>query len=70
MQRGPFRITENRSVTSFKYMGRVLMVADDNWTEVAGNPRKARKSWARMARILGREGTNPRVSGIFFKMVV
>ena len=47
-----------------------MMVGDDDWPAVVGNLKKARKSWARMTRILGREGANPRVSGIFFKGVV
>ena len=46
------------------------MVLDDDWTSVVGNLRKARKSWARMESILGREGDIPRVSGMFLKAVV
>ena len=34
------------------------------------NLRKAQKKWARILRILGWEGGNTRVSGIFFKVVV
>ena len=34
------------------------------------NLRKARKSWDRLSRILGREGSSPRVSGMLFKEVV
>ena len=41
-----------------------------DWMVVVGNLIKARKSWARLTRILGQEGANPRVSGIFFKAVV
>ena len=36
---------------------------------VVGNPRKAREKWDRLLRILGREGENMRVLGIFFKVV-
>ena len=32
------------TVTSFKYMGRVLMTTENDWPEVVGNLRKARKS--------------------------
>ena len=46
------------------------MAAEDDWPVVVGNLRKVRKSWARLERTLGREGANPRVSGIFFKAVV
>ena len=41
-------------VTSFKYPGRILKAADDNWTVVVGNLKKAGQSWARLTRILGR----------------
>ena len=41
----------------------------NNWAEV-GNLRKDWKSWARMTKILGQEGSDPRVSGIFFKAAV
>ena len=57
-------------VTSFKYLGRVLTEADNTWPAIVGNLSKAQKIWARLARILGWEGANPRVSGIFFKAVV
>ena len=57
-------------VTSFKYMEWVLTVADDDWPEVVGNLRKSRKSWAQLESILGQEGNNPRVLGVFSKAVV
>ena len=57
-------------VTSFKYLGQVLTAAKENWPEVVGNLRKARKSWSWIARILGWEGANPRVSRMFLKAVV
>ena len=37
---------------------------------VVGNMMKASKSWARLLIIMGSEGENKRVSGIFFKAVV
>ena len=43
---------------------------DDDWTDVVGNLRKSRKSWEYLARILGQEGANPRVLGMFFRAVV
>ena len=42
-----------REVTEFKYLGRVLTDTDDDWPAVAGNIRKARASWGRLARVLG-----------------
>ena len=56
--------------TSFKYLGRVLIVGDGNWKTMAGNLRKARKIWTRITRILGREGVDPRIYGLFFKAIV
>ena len=46
------------------------MAGDDDWTAVAGNLLKVRKSWGRLSRILSREGADKRVSEIFFKAVV
>ena len=58
------------TVTSFKYLGRVLMAGDGDWPAAMGNLKKARKSWAQLTRILVREGSNPRVYGMLFKEVV
>ena len=58
------------SVTFFKYLGRIITSSYDDWPTVVGNLCKARKSWTRLLRILGREGANLRVSGIFLKAVV
>ena len=43
-----------------------MTVADDNWLAVVGNLNEAQKVWERILRILGQEGSNPRVSGVFF----
>ena len=58
------------AVHSFKYLGRIMTVGDDDWPAVAGNLVKARKSWVMLTRILSREGADKRVSGTFFKVVV
>ena len=58
------------NTTSFQYLGRVLTAAVENWMAVVGNLRKARKSWVRMTRILSREGADPKVLEVFFKVVV
>ena len=55
-----------KMVTHFKYLGRVMKALGEDCPEVVGNFRKARKSWGRLIRILGREGDSPRVSGMFF----
>ena len=57
-------------VTYFKYPGRILVASDNNWSSVVGNIRKSREKWAQLSIILGREGSNPRVSGMLFKAVL
>ena len=46
-------------VPSFKYLERVLMEEYDDCPVVVGNLWNALKSWERLKRILGWEGTNP-----------
>ena len=58
-----------REVTEFRYLGRVLTATDDDWPAVAGNIRKARVSWGCLARVLGREGADPKVSRSFYTAV-
>ena len=57
-------------VNSFKYLERVILAADNNWSAVVNNLARSRKVWIRMLRILSREGAAPQVSGFFFKAVV
>ena len=54
-----------RAMTEFKHLGRVLKNTDDDWPAVAGNIRKARASWGRLARILGQEGADLKVTHSF-----
>ena len=58
------------TIISLKYLGRVLTAGDDNWPEVAGKLRKARKIWTKMTRILGQEGKKPSILRLLFKAVV
>ena len=58
-----------RAVMEFRYLGRMMTDTDDDWPAVAGNLRKARVSWGRLARILGREGADPKVSRSFYTAV-
>ena len=53
-------------VQEFRYLGRVLTATDDDWPEVARNLYRSRATWGRMARILGREGADPKVSRMFY----
>ena len=57
-------------VTSFRYLGRVILEADEDWPEVVTKSYRARAFWRRMTRIFSREEAAPQVSGIFFKAVV
>ena len=57
-------------VLSFKYLGRVLLVSDDDWPSLIQNLKRVRAVWRRMLRILSRKGVRPRVFEFFFKAVV
>ena len=50
------------AVTEFRYLGRLLTATDNDWPAVAGNIKKARRSWGRLAKVLGREGADPKGS--------
>ena len=50
----------------FRYLGRVLTATDDDWPAVARTLQKARATWGLLARILGREGADPKVSRNFY----
>ena len=57
-------------VSSSKYLGRAISVADDDCPAVIHNLVKACAVWRRMTKILSREGARPPVSGFFFKAAV
>ena len=42
-----------------------MTATDDDWPAVVRNLRKAKQSWGRLAKVLIREGANPKVSRIF-----
>ena len=42
---------------------------DDDWPAVAGNIRKVRVSWGHLARVLGWEGADPKVSQSYYTAV-
>ena len=44
-------------------------MGDNEWFEVVGNLGKARESWGRLSRVLGREGADPKVSENFYKAI-
>ena len=47
-----------------------MTALDEDFPAVVGNLRKGQKIWARLTRIIGREGASPRVLVVFFKVVV
>ena len=57
-------------MTPFKYLVRSMTELDNDCPTVMGNLRKSQKSWTHLERILGREGSSLRVSGMFFKAVM
>ena len=54
-------------VNSFRYLGRVISAADEDWPKVVRNLAKVREVWNRMPRILSREGVAPQVFVFFIK---
>ena len=42
------------AVLEFRYLGRLLTATDDDCPAVAGNIKKARRIWGRLAQVLGR----------------
>ena len=54
------------AVSEFRYLRRLLTATDDDWPAVDGNIRKAQVSWGRLARVLGQEGADLKVSQSFY----
>ena len=42
-------------MSSFKYLGQILIASDNNWPGVVGNLSNFQKKWDSLSRILGRE---------------
>ena len=47
------------TMTTFKYLERILTESDNNWPAVVANRKKLRKRWAWLSQIIVREGTDP-----------
>jgi hypothetical protein len=58
------------SVSKVLYLGRLLSSTDDDWPDVVKNLVKARRQWDTISRVLIRDGATPRISAIFYKVVV
>ena len=54
----------------FKYMGILLLVADDDWQAVIQNLMKAQAVWRRILKILSRRVARLQVSEFYLKAVV
>ena len=46
--------------TFFKCLGWIIMASDNEWKAIVGNLRKARRNWARLKRVMVREGVGDR----------
>jgi hypothetical protein len=58
------------TVTTFKYLGRILTSRDNDWEAAYRNLKKAKQRWATISRILARESASPRISALFYKAVI
>ena len=58
------------TVMSFKYMGRILTVKEDDCPAFTVKLQKACNIWARMLRILGWYGSDDQTSGRFYLTIV
>ena len=57
-------------ISSFKYLGRILLASDDAWPELVCNFRQACKKWVNMTWLLGREVSDYWTLGMFYVAVV
>ena len=55
--------------TSFKYLGRFISSADNNWPAVVHNLHRARQKQVRLSRVMSREGADSRTVGIIYVTV-
>ena len=57
-------------VTSFEYLGRTLSSSDNDLPATGQNLHNAQGKWGRLAKILGSEGADRRMTGRFYVAVV
>ena len=57
-------------VTSFRYLGRVLLADNGDWKVAVRKLQKERRNWARLTRVLSREGADAETSGQIYLTVV
>ncbi len=61
---------ELERVEVFKYLGRLLAYDDNDTQAIRANLAKARKTWARVSRVLRAENASPKVCGVFYKATI
>ena len=59
-----------KKVRQFKYLGRIVDDSDKDDSAIDRNIQRARGVWARIGKLLAREGANPIAMGIFYKVIV
>ena len=57
-------------VDNFRYLGRVLTESNSDWPTLNHNLKRAKQKWARISRVLSRDGASNRAAGMFYKAVV
>jgi exonuclease III len=62
--------TELEAVDCFRYLGRPVNSFGDDLYSLMYNINKARGRWARVSRVLRRQGATSKISGYFYKAVV
>ena len=58
------------AVSSFNYLGRFLSVSYNDWPAVIWNLRRVHQKWAFLSQVLGRDGADAWVLGVFNTAVV
>jgi hypothetical protein len=59
-----------KTVLEFRYLGRVVTENDSDAATISRSIQRARGKWAKLGRLLTREGANPMSMGIFYKVIV
>jgi hypothetical protein len=58
------------TVTSFRYIGRIITSSNSDWEAAKFNLHKARTRWMNISRILTRTSASPRISSLFYKATI
>jgi hypothetical protein len=58
------------TVTTFRYLGRILTSSDSDWAAARSNLTKSRQRWTNISRILARESATSRISALFYKATI